>query len=75
MNGRTQRMLDDAAERSELLHADVVDSAISHCEKLRRVLELEQWIAASRDNTLLISTCRAWQAEREQLLAELDLTH
>jgi hypothetical protein len=52
-----------------------VDSAISHCEKLRRVLELEQWIAASDDDTLHISSCRVWRAEREQLLAELNLTH
>jgi hypothetical protein len=73
-----QHLLDDQAEGTaggELLRADPVDSAISHCEKLRRVLELEQWIAASDDDTLHISSCRVWRAEREQLLAELNLTH
>ena len=55
--------------------ANPVDTAIGRCEKLRRVLELEEWICASRDNALLASTCRAWQAEREQLLAQLNLQH
>jgi hypothetical protein len=56
-------------EASSLL----VDTAISHCEKLRRVLELEEWIAGARDSPLLAATCRKWQEMRRQLLAELQL--
>jgi hypothetical protein len=51
----------------------LVDSAISHCEKLRRVLELEEWINGTSDNPLLAATCRKWKEEREQLLGELHL--
>lgn len=52
----------------------LVDSAISHAEKLRRVLELEQWLNSSApDKPLPLTTRRRWQAEREQLLAELRL--
>jgi len=51
----------------------LVDSAISHCEKLRRVLELEEWINATPDNPILAGTRRKWQEEREQLLSELHL--
>ena len=51
-----------------------LDSAISHCEKLRRVLELEEWINGARDDALLVGTCRTWQLEREQLLFELQLS-
>ena len=51
----------------------LVDSAISHCEKLRRVLELEEWINGTSDNPLLAATCRKWKEEREQLLSELHL--
>jgi hypothetical protein len=50
-----------------------VDSAISHCEKLRRVLELEQWIRDACADPILAAPCRRWQAEREHLLAELHL--
>jgi hypothetical protein len=53
--------------------ASPVDTAIGRCEKLRRVLELEEWISAGLSNELLVSTCRAWQAERQELLAQLDL--
>jgi hypothetical protein len=51
----------------------LVDSAISHCEKLRRVLELQEWIDGTRDDPLLATTCRKWKEEREQLLRELHL--
>jgi hypothetical protein len=51
----------------------LVDSAISHCEKLRRVLELQEWIDGTHDDPLLATTCRKWKEEREQLLRELDL--
>ena len=51
----------------------VVDSAISHCEKLRRVLELEEWINGTPDDPILATTCRKWKEEREQLLSELGL--
>jgi hypothetical protein len=51
----------------------LVDSAISHCEKLRRVLELQQWIDGTPDDPLLAATCRRWKEEREQLLRELHL--
>jgi hypothetical protein len=56
-------------ETSSLL----VDTAISHCEKLRRVLELEEWINGARDLPMLATTCRKWQEERAQLLADLNL--
>jgi hypothetical protein len=52
-----------------------IDSAISHCEKLRRVLELEQWIRDACTDPILAASCRTWQAEREHLLAELNLTN
>jgi hypothetical protein len=58
-----------AGDASSLL----VDSAISHCEKLRRVLELQEWIDGTRDDPLLATTCRKWKEEREQLLRELHL--
>ena len=51
----------------------LVDSAISHCEKLRRVLELQEWIDGTPDSPLRAATCRKWKAEREQLLRELHL--
>jgi hypothetical protein len=51
----------------------LVDSAISHCEKLRRVLELQEWIDGTSDNPLLATTCRKWKEQREQLLRELHL--
>src|SRR5260370_26626156 len=53
----------------------LVDSAISHCEKLRRVVELEEWISGARDNPKLAPTCRRWEEKRAQLLAELHLGH
>ena len=53
----------------------VVDSAISHCEKLRRVLELESWIREAQDCPLLARAAERWQAEREELLAELELAN
>ena len=58
-----------SGETSSLL----VDSAISHCEKLRRVVELEEWINGARELPMLAKTCRKWQQERAQLLAELHL--
>lgn len=52
----------------------LVDSAISHAEKLRRVLQLEQWInGTTPENPLPAATRRKWQEERAQLLAELRL--
>jgi hypothetical protein len=78
MNDQAIRLISDhelpdsmasGAEGSSLL----VDSAISHCEKLRRVLELEEWIVGARDNPILATTCRRWQEERAQLLTELHL--
>jgi hypothetical protein len=53
----------------------VVDSAISHCEKLRRVLELESWIREAHDCPLLARAAERWQAEREELIAGLELSH
>ncbi len=51
----------------------LVDSAISHCEKLRRVLQLEEWINATPDNAIFGPTRRKWQEQRERLLSELNL--
>jgi hypothetical protein len=51
----------------------LVDSAISHCEKLRRVLELKEWIDGTSDNPILATTCRKWREERAQLVRELHL--
>ena len=51
----------------------LVDSAIGHCEKLRRVLELKEWVKEERGNPMFAATCRKWQEERERLLAELHL--
>ena len=51
----------------------LVDSAISHCEKLRRVLALQEWIDGTPDDPILATTCRKWKEEREQLLRELHL--
>jgi hypothetical protein len=53
----------------------LVDSAISHCEKLRRVLELEGWIREARDCPLLVRASERWETERQQLIAELELSH
>jgi hypothetical protein len=61
----------DAGDARSLL----LDSAISHCEKLRRVLELEDWIRGARDSPLLARASVRWQAEREQLISELELPH
>jgi|HubBroStandDraft_6_1064221.scaffolds.fasta_scaffold2193517_1 hypothetical protein len=52
-----------------------IDSAISHCEKLRRVLELEEWIRDACADPILAAPCRTWRAERENLLVELQLTN
>jgi hypothetical protein len=51
----------------------LLDSAIGHCEKLRRVLELEAWIREARDNPILTRAAEQWSAEREQLIVELEL--
>lgn len=59
--------------RGEETSSLLVDSAISHCEKLRRVVELEEWITGACDLPMLAKTCRKWQEERAQLLAELHL--
>jgi hypothetical protein len=52
----------------------VVDRAISHCEKLRRVLELETWIRDAHDCQFLERATERWQAERDELIAELELS-
>jgi hypothetical protein len=75
MNGRMQYVETIALNGALAVDTDPVDSAIRHCEKLRRVLELEEWIAAARDDALLVGSCRAWRAEHQQLLAELNLSH
>ncbi len=78
MNNRATRPVwDGDIPRSVVRGGDssslLVDSAISHCEKLRRVLELQEWVDSTPDNPLLAGTCRKWQEEREQLLSELHL--
>lgn len=67
----------DMASDSAIRHAAdaLVDTAISHCEKLRRILELEGWIRGAHDCPILARGSERWQAEREQLLAELELSH
>ena len=54
-------------------NSHLVDTAIGHCEKLRRVVELEEWIDGARDFPMLATACRRWQEERAALLAELHL--
>lgn len=56
-------------------HSLLVESAISRCEKLRRVLELEAWIHEAQDSPILARAAERWQAEREQLMVELALRH
>ena len=78
MNQVTRRLapgeIRDPVVRSAGNDALLVDSAISHAEKLRRVLQLEEWIScATPDDPLPQATCRRWQEERERLLAELRL--
>ena len=51
----------------------LLDSAISHCEKLRRVLQLEEWINATPDNSIFGQTRRKWQEQRDRLVSELRL--
>ncbi|HTT00521.1 MAG TPA: hypothetical protein VMG11_00420 [Steroidobacteraceae bacterium] len=51
----------------------LVDSAISHLEKLRRVIVLEQWITEVGDDPVLAGACQKWRVERERLIAELHL--
>lgn len=53
----------------------IVDSAISHCEKLRRILTLEAWIHEAEDRPILARAAERWQAERQQLMAELELLY
>ena len=51
----------------------LVDTAISHLEKLRRVVMLEEWIRNAENDPLLAGSCREWRKEREQLIGELHL--
>jgi len=51
----------------------LVDTAISHLEKLRRVVMLEEWIRSAENDPLLAGTCIGWQNERQRLIAELHL--
>ncbi len=67
--GAPQAGVAGAADASSLL----VDSAISHAEKLRRVLQLEEWINGTPDTAMFEATRRIWQEQRERLLAELRL--
>ena len=67
--GSAVRVPPGAADAQSLL----VDSAIGHCEKLRRVLELESWIQEAQSHPILAQAAERWQAERAQLLAELQL--
>lgn len=53
----------------------LVDTAISHCEKLRRVLELEAWIQEAQHYPILAGAAERWEAERVQLITELQLPH
>lgn len=53
----------------------LVDTAISHCEKLRRVLELETWIQEAQHYPILAGAVERWETERAQLIAELQLPH
>jgi hypothetical protein len=78
MNDRTIRRVSGSDIPPSIGHRGdtgslLVDSAISHCEKLRRVLELEEWINGTPDNPTLVATRRKWKEEREQLLSELHL--
>ena len=52
---------------------DPLDSAISHLDKLRRVIILEQWVNEVGDDPVLSAACAKWRAERERLIAELHL--
>jgi hypothetical protein len=51
----------------------LVDSAISHAEKLRKVLQLEEWINGTPDTPMFAATRRRWQEQRKRLLGELQL--
>ena len=51
----------------------LVDSAISHAEKLRRVLQLEEWIKGTPDTPMFAASRRKWQEQRKRLLGELHL--
>jgi hypothetical protein len=78
MNNRAKRRdsgsdIPPRSARGDDTSSLLLDSAISHCEKLRRVLELQEWIDGTADNPLLAATCRKWKQEREQLLRELHL--
>jgi hypothetical protein len=58
-----------AGDASSLL----VDSAIGHAEKLRRVLQLEEWINGTPETPMFAATRRKWQEQRKRLLGELHL--
>jgi hypothetical protein len=51
----------------------LVDTAMNHLGKLRRVVMLEEWIRNAADDPLLAGACREWHKEREQLIDELHL--
>ncbi|HVN44859.1 MAG TPA: hypothetical protein VMT66_06360 [Steroidobacteraceae bacterium] len=67
--------MEAAADSLQSASDAVVDSAISHCEKLRRILELEAWIREARELPFLAGAAERWQTEREQLIAELQISH
>lgn len=81
MNSRAMRAL--PVEERQAVPVDIaragdaasllLDSAISHCENLRRVLQLEEWINATPDNSIFGPTRRKWQEQRDRLLTELQL--
>jgi hypothetical protein len=51
----------------------LVDTAMNHLGKLRRVVMLGEWIRNAATDPLLAGACREWHKEREQLIDELHL--
>ena len=66
-------ILGDDVPESRETSSCLEDTCISHGAKLRRLLELVEWINGARDVPMLASTSHKWDEERAQLLAGLDL--
>ena len=66
-------ILGDDVPESRETSSCLEDTRISHGAKLRRLLELEEWINGARDAPTLATACHKWEEERAQLLAELHL--
>src|SRR5260370_4488157 len=49
----------------------LVHTAISHCEKLRRVLELQERIDGTPDHPVIATPRRRWKQQRDRLLRPL----